>query len=58
MMICPYTLGLFDGGLIPSWRELAKAVHAHGLKVAAQLLAPGLAGTSSRYGESLLNEEV
>jgi 2,4-dienoyl-CoA reductase-like NADH-dependent reductase (Old Yellow Enzyme family)/pyruvate/2-oxoglutarate dehydrogenase complex dihydrolipoamide dehydrogenase (E3) component len=35
------TLGLFDDGLIPSWRGLAKAVHSHGAKLATQLLDPG-----------------
>ena len=35
------TLGLFDDKLIPSWRELAKAIHTHGAKLAAQLMDPG-----------------
>jgi 2,4-dienoyl-CoA reductase-like NADH-dependent reductase (Old Yellow Enzyme family)/thioredoxin reductase len=33
--------GLFDDGLIPSWKELAKEVHGHGAKLTAQLLDPG-----------------
>jgi 2,4-dienoyl-CoA reductase-like NADH-dependent reductase (Old Yellow Enzyme family)/thioredoxin reductase len=35
------TLGLFDDKLIPSWIELAKAIHSHGAKLATQLLDPG-----------------
>jgi len=46
----PNTLGLFDDGLIPSWKELAKAVHAHGAKVAAQIMDPGPEGASILSG--------
>ncbi len=35
------TLGLFDDKQIPSWRELAKAVHGHGAKLATQLMDAG-----------------
>jgi len=35
------TLGLFDDSLIPSWSELAEAVHGHGAKLAAQLMDAG-----------------
>lgn len=34
-------LGLYDDAQIPSWGELARAVHAHGAKLAAQLMDPG-----------------
>jgi len=35
------TLGLFEDKQIPSWIELAKAVHSHGAKLAAQLMDAG-----------------
>jgi len=31
------TLGIWDDNLIPSWRELADTVHAHGAKLAPQI---------------------
>jgi len=34
-------LGLFDDALIPSWSELARVVHSHGAKLAAQVMDPG-----------------
>lgn len=34
-------LGLFDDDVIPSWTELADAIHRHGTKLAAQLMDPG-----------------
>lgn len=37
----PISLGLFDDKQIPSWRELAKAVHSHGAKLATQLMDGG-----------------
>ena len=37
----PISLGLFDDKQIPSWRKLAKAVHGHGAKLAAQLIDGG-----------------
>jgi 2,4-dienoyl-CoA reductase-like NADH-dependent reductase (Old Yellow Enzyme family)/thioredoxin reductase len=46
----PVTLGLFDDSLIPGWSALAKAVHAHGAKVATQLLDPGPEGASILSG--------
>ncbi len=46
----PYALGLFDDSLIPSWRKLAKAVHAQGAKMATQLLDPGPEGASILSG--------
>jgi len=46
----PNTPGLFDDRLIPSWNELAKMVHAHGAKIAAQLLDPGPSGASILSG--------
>ena len=36
-----FPLGLYDDAQIESWSELAKAVHKHGAKVAAQLMDPG-----------------
>ncbi len=32
---------LYDDALLPSWKELADAVHRHGAKLAAQLMDPG-----------------
>jgi len=37
----PISPGLFDDKQIPSWRELAKAVHSHGAKLATQLMDAG-----------------
>ena len=34
-------LCLFDDALIPSWKELADAIHRQGAKLAAQLMDPG-----------------
>lgn len=34
-------LGLYDDAQIPSWSDMAKAVHRHGAKVAAQIFDPG-----------------
>jgi 2,4-dienoyl-CoA reductase-like NADH-dependent reductase (Old Yellow Enzyme family)/thioredoxin reductase len=36
-----FPLGLYDDAQIPSWSELAEAVHAHGAKVGAQIMDPG-----------------
>jgi 2,4-dienoyl-CoA reductase-like NADH-dependent reductase (Old Yellow Enzyme family)/thioredoxin reductase len=36
-----FPLGLDDDAQIESWSELAKAVHRHGAKVAAQIMDPG-----------------
>ena len=37
----PISPGLFDDKQIPSWRELAKAVHGHGARLATQLFDAG-----------------
>ena len=37
----PLSLGLYDDKLIPSHRELTKAIHAHGAKVVPQISHPG-----------------
>ncbi len=36
-----FPLGLYDDSLIPSWNQLAKAVHKYGAKVMSQLFDPG-----------------
>ena len=46
----PNTLGAFDDKLIPSWRDLANAVHAYGAKLAPQLIHPGPIATSALTG--------
>jgi len=37
----PCTVGLWDDSLIPSFQGLVKAIHAHGAKVAPQVIHPG-----------------
>jgi len=34
-------IGLYNDEVIPSWAELAKTIHSHGGKLAAQLMDPG-----------------
>jgi len=46
----PNSLGLFQDSLIPGWRELAEVVHAHGARIATELLDPGPFGPSSLSG--------
>jgi NAD(H)-dependent 7beta-hydroxy-3-oxo-delta4-cholenoic acid oxidoreductase len=36
-----FPLGLYDDAQIPSWSEMAEAVHSHGAKVTVQLMDPG-----------------
>lgn len=46
----PNSLGLFEDGQIPGWRGLSKGIHAHGARIAAELLDPGPFGPSSLSG--------
>lgn len=43
-------LGLYDDSQIPSWRELADAVHSHGARLSTQLMDPGPEGISILTG--------
>ncbi len=44
------TLGIWDDTLIPAWRELADAVHAHGAKLAPQIQHVGPESLSFLHG--------
>ncbi len=46
----PNSLGLFEDGQIPGWRELSRVVHAQGARIATELLDPGPFGPSSLSG--------
>jgi len=46
-----FPLGLYDDAQIESWSELAKAVHRHGAKLAAQLMDPGPEGIQILTGK-------
>lgn len=46
----PNSLGLFEDGQIPGWRELSRVVHSHGARIATELLDPGPFGPSSLSG--------
>ncbi|NQT48099.1 MAG: NADH:flavin oxidoreductase [Chloroflexi bacterium] len=46
----PRTVGLWDDGLIPSFRELVKRLHTHGAKVAPQIIHPGPESLSFLHG--------
>jgi len=46
----PRTVGLWDDGLIPSFRELVKRLHTHGVKVVPQIIHPGPESLSFLHG--------
>ena len=46
----PRTLAIDDDSLIPRWRDLASAVHAHGAKVWCQLVHQGRQASSVSTG--------
>ncbi len=50
----PGVLSLHDDSLIPRWRDLANAVHAHGAKIIPQLSHPGRQVISAITGTQLL----
>jgi len=43
-------VGLYDDSQIPSWSELAKAVHSHGARLTTQFMDPGPEGISLLTG--------
>jgi len=46
----PRTLGLWDDSLIPSYRGLVERLHAHGARVAPQVIHPGPESLSVLHG--------